>query len=477
MAAWLSSGMSLFGNKPAADRALFDAASSRWWTFGELAEEIQRWAARLSTPHKSLAFCFARNDVHCVSAYLGALEAGCAIALLPDNLHEEFQARLIGAYEPDFLYEGSAKTDYASEVFAGAYQADATAPGFWRRGRPAAAPVHTDLALMLSTSGSTGSPKCVRLTAANVRANAHSIADALRITPSSCAVASLPIHYSYGLSVLNSYLVSGAPVVLTDEGLMSTGLWNLVREHQCDSFAGVPYSYQILDRLGLDRLKAPSLRTLTQAGGKLNPELIAKFHHAISQRGGQFFTMYGQTEATARIAVLPPEQLPAKVGSVGFAIPGGSIAIESLDGQPAETGEIVYRGPNVMMGYAETRADLAQGDVLQGVLHTGDLGRLDEDGCLWVTGRLKREAKLFGLRVNLDELESMVRVHGPAAIISGADRLRIYCEFDESLFAACRDELSSKLRIHSQAFEFRRVDRIPTNASGKIDYAALEPRS
>jgi len=178
--------------------------------------------------------------------------------------------------------------------------------------------------------------------------------------------------------------------------------------------------------------------------------------------------MYGQTEATARIAILPPEYLPDKAGSVGRALPGGKLRIED--------GEIVYSGPNVMMGYAEGRADLSLGDVLGSTLHTGDLGRLDDDGLLYVTGRLKREAKLFGLRVNLDELESMVRVHGPAAIIGGVDRLSIYCEFDEELFPACRAELASKLRIHAHAFHFQRIERIPTHASGKIDYSSLEKK-
>lgn len=423
--------MGLFGaDRPERSaRALYDSASARWYSYGDLYDAAERRAEKLRA--RGLTFCFARNDIESVTAYLGALEAGCAIALLPANLPIEFQERLIALYRPD----------------------------------DAAPPVHPSLALLLSTSGSTGSPKFVRLTLDNVRANAGSIAEALGINSSARAIASLPIHYSYGLSVLNSHLVRGASVVLTDAGLTTPVFWNLVREHQCESFAGVPYSYQMLDRLGLDQLNVPSIRTLTQAGGKLNATLIRKFHEAMCARNGRFFTMYGQTEATARIAILPPEYLPDKAGSVGFAIPGGEIRIDG--------GEIVYRGPNVMLGYAECRADLCHGDVLGGTLRTGDMGELDEHGLLYVTGRLKREAKLFGLRVNLDEIEGMVRIHGPAAIVGSADRLSIYCEFEETLFPACRDELASKLRIHAQAFEFRRIDRIPTHASGKIDYGAL----
>ncbi len=423
--------MGLFGtDRPERSaRALYDSATGRWFSYGELYDAAERAAGKLRA--RGLVFCFARNDIASVTTYLGALQAGCAIALLPANLPPDFQERLIDLYRPQDMDP----------------------------------PVHSGLALLLSTSGSTGSPKFVRLTLDNVRANARSIAEALGIDSSSRAIASLPIHYSYGLSVLNSHLVRGASVVLTDAGLTTPVFWNLVREHECESFAGVPYSYQMLDRLGLDKLNVPSIRTLTQAGGKLNPNLIRKFHQVLAARDGRFFTMYGQTEATARIAILPPEYLPHKAGSVGFAIPRGNIRIDN--------GEIVYTGPNVMLGYAECRADLSLGDVRGGALRTGDLGHLDADGLLYVTGRLKREAKLFGLRVNLDEIEGMVRVHGPAAIVGGVDRLSIYCEFEETLFPACRDELASKLRIHAQAFEFRRIDRIPTHASGKIDYSAL----
>ncbi len=442
------------GKTDASAPALFDAG--RWYTYGELYREVENWAARFQPGELVLSFC--HNDLASVAVYLGALEAGAPIALLPENLAAEFQEQLIHAYDPEHVFHAAGGSEKGK--------------GLETRQNSARGEIHPRLALLLSTSGTTGNPKFVRLSIENVRANACSIAEALGISAASRAIASLPMHYSYGLSVINSHLVSGASIVLTNEGLMSGDFWKLVREQECESFAGVPYSYQILDRLNLDRLNVPSIRALTQAGGKLGSELIAKFHETMSRRGGRFFTMYGQTEATARISVLPPEMLPAKAGSVGFAIPGGSIEI-------GESGEVTYTGPNVMLGYAENRAELALGDTQGGTLSTGDLGYLDEDGCLWIAGRMKREAKLYGLRVNLDDLESLVRVHGPAAAIAnssaaGAERLNIYCEFDEALFAGCREELAVKLRVHHAAFVFHRVERLPVTSAGKIDYRALE---
>lgn len=456
--------MSFFAVRPDGSLpALFDAVSGRWWTYRELYDAIEEWASRFRFRSKPLILSFSGNDVPSVAVYLAALESGSVVALLPDNLAEEFQASLIAAYQPEFLFDSTLSTDYGAH-----YQRDSSKPGLWRIRVPLEEPaVHAELSLLLATSGTTGNPKFVRLSLSNIRANAQGIAEALGIDSSGRAVASLPMHYSYGLSVLNSHLIRGASVALTNEGLVSPDFWRLVREQQCDSFAGVPYSYQMLDRLRLECLDVPSIRTLTQAGGKLSSRLIERFHQTMAARGGKFFTMYGQTEATARIAILPSDLLPRKLGSVGFPLAGGSVEIGA-------GGEIVYSGPNVMLGYAERREDLALGDVQRGQLQTGDLGRVDEDGCLWITGRQRREAKVFGLRLNLDDLEGMVREYGPAAIVGAPDRLRIYCEFDESLFARCREQLRGKLRVHAGAFEFFHIDRLPTTSAGKIDYRALE---
>jgi long-chain acyl-CoA synthetase len=439
--------------------ALYDSTAQRWSTYADLGSAIDNRASVFQSATKPLILSFCRNDFASVVVYLAAIEAGAAIALLPENMAPEFQAHLIDVYQPEFLFNPAQPASY-SELGGELWKRDAAAE---------APPIHPSLSVLLSTSGTTGNPKFVRLSLDNVRANALSIAEALRIEPHHRGAANLPLHYSYGLSVINSHLARGASVVLTGESFVSPAFWNLLREQACDSIAGVPYSYQMLDRLKLDHLNVPGIRTLTQAGGKLGPELIAKFHKVMAERGGRFFTMYGQTEATARISVLPSEMLPDKTGSVGLAIPGGSI---SIDGE-GDSGEIVYSGPNVMLGYAECRADLALGDTQGGILRTGDLGHLDGDGCLWVTGRLKREAKLFGLRVNLDDLEAMVRVHGPAAVIGRTDSLSIFCEFEEALFPVCRDELASKLRVHARAFQFHRIDRLPITGAGKIDYSAL----
>ncbi|HEX4168047.1 MAG TPA: AMP-binding protein [Bryobacteraceae bacterium] len=445
--------------------ALYDAGE--WWTYSRLASEVDRWTGLLKSQTKwtgllksqtkKLVFCFPQSDIPSVCCYLAAIEAGHAVALLDAKMAPEFRDRLAALYEPDIIFSAIATENYAP----------LGEPGLWSARQPSEAPIHSDLSLLLSTSGSTGSPKFVRLSEKNVRSNADSIRRALGIEANDRAIASLPLNYSYGLSVLNSHLAAGASLVLTNEALTARPFWDLVREQECTSMAGVPYSYQILRRLDLEGLRVPRLQTLTQAGGKLTTDLISHFHQIMARRNGRFFVMYGQTEATARISILPAEKLPEKLGSVGPAIPNGSLSIED--------GEVIYRGPNVMLGYAQERKDLALGDELGGRLATGDLGYLDADGFLFHTGRAKRDMKLFGIRINLDEVEALLRAHGPTAVVKNGEKLVAYCEQgDAETLTNLRNELAVKLSVHRTALDFRHIANIPVTPNGKIDYRQLE---
>ncbi len=450
--------------------ALIDAATDVLWTYGRLADEVARRQELLAGSEKRLLFLFCRNDLSSVAWYLAAMEGGHAVALLNDQLDAQLAADLVSLYRPDWVVGSLA---FHPEL----YDAPDSC-GVRRRQRPDTTLLHPDLAQLLSTSGSTGSPKFVRLQRSNVVANADSIRQALSIRSEDVPVAHLPIHYSYGLSVVNSHLLAGASVVLSREGLVSPDFWAAIRRHRVDSFSGVPYTYQILRRLGLENVNAPTLRIMTQAGGKLDTDNISHFHACMADRGGSFYVMYGQTEATARISILPSADLPRKLGSAGCAIPGGAIQIQDQDGNPVAAseseGELVYTGPNVMLGYATSREDLAKGDELNGRLFTGDRARMDAEGFVFVLGRSKRDAKVFGLRINLDELEAIVKRSGPAAVVSGSDHVVIFCEFgDAAVHREIRASLASTLKIHQSAFEFKLINCLPTKDTGKIDYGAL----
>jgi acyl-coenzyme A synthetase/AMP-(fatty) acid ligase len=274
--------------------------------------------------------------------------------------------------------------------------------------------------------------------------------------------------YSYGLSVINSHLHAGAAIVFTEDTVLRREFWEAVDRYACTSFAGVPYSYQLLLQAGLLNKNGSSLKTLTQAGGKLDETCLARIHGLALARGWKFFVMYGQTEATARISYVPFGQLDRKIGSIGIAVPGGTLKAEE------ETGELIYAGPNVMMGYAECRLDLARGDELQGVLRTGDLARQDADGYFYITGRLRRFLKLFGKRFSLDEVESVLSRHCKSTVACyGRDDLLMAavenCESPGELGeVVCRifDLPRSVVKVIG-------VNQIPRTFNGKVDYPRL----
>ncbi|SNQ47772.1 AMP-dependent synthetase and ligase [Frankia canadensis] len=430
-----------YGNRP----ALVDPDGSTL-SYIELAGRVGEVAERIG-PIRRLVLVTGSNTVDAVVAYLAALHGGHPVLLATDHQHHE---ALVARYDPD--------------VVAG----DGSAVDERRAGT--AHRLHPDLALLLSTSGSTGSAKLVRLSHDNVQANATAIGDYLDIRNTDRAVLSLPIHYCYGLSVLNSNLARGAAVLLTDRSVVEPEFWAMFREHGGTSLHGVPYTFDLLDRVGFGRMSLPSLRYVTQAGGRLAPEQVGRYARLAERGGWRFFVMYGQTEATARMAYLPPELALTHPTTIGVPIPGGAFEIRPTGDAP-DAGELVYRGPNVMLGYAERPADLALGRTVD-VLATGDLGRRRPDGSYEVTGRANRFCKLFGHRVDLDHVECLLREHGHDAACTGTEDTLVVAVTGHDARSA-RNLLATHLPVPRRHILVQPVTELPRLGNGKIDYPAL----
>lgn len=454
-----------FLDRPTDAPVLVDAAARRVWTQDELADVVHSSAEALVTGKRELVFCLCGGDVASVIGYLSACRAGHAVALLDAAARADLTEALIDRYLPAFVVHSN---DWQTpEVRRGP---DATGPR-----------LAEELAVLLSTSGTTGTPKLVRLAYRNIEANAHSIAEYLEIDERERAIQSLPIHYSYGLSVLHSHLAAGASVILTPHSIMRPEFWVDAARWQATSFAGVPHSYAVLERTGLLRKAMPdSMRTVTQAGGRLAPESVIQLHELMTERGGRLCVMYGQTEATARISYVPPEALPEKAHTIGIPIPGGRLSIRSGTQEitePDVEGELIYEGPNVMLGYAENREDVALGDALNGKLHTGDLGSVDNDGFFRLTGRTKRIAKIYGLRVNLDEIEAGASAHGPVAVVDGGEQILVWRVAGSATTSHdLRRELARRFGVNPRAFAVMDIEKLPLKASGKVDYDTLAKR-
>ncbi|TDC04356.1 AMP-dependent synthetase, partial [Actinomadura bangladeshensis] len=368
-------------------------------TYRELADRVAAAAGRLGSGRR-LVLLAGANTVDALVVYLAALASGHPVLLAPHDRPESLRS-LTAAYDPDVVAFPDGTLD---ERHAGS-----------------AHTLHPDLALLLSTSGSTGSPKLVRLSHENLRSNAASIAEYLDIRPGDRAATTLPMHYCYGLSVINSHLLRGAGLILTDLSVADERFWALFRDARGTALAGVPYTFDLLDRAGFADMRLPSLRYVTQAGGRLPPDRVARYAALGRRRGWDLVVMYGQTEATARMAYLPPELAAAHPQAIGVPIPGGSLRLEPLpDGSAPDTGELVYTGPNVMLGYAEGPADLALGRTVE-ELRTGDVARRLPGGLYEITGRRGRFVKPYGLRVDLQRVEALLAARGLTAYCAGDD--------------------------------------------------------
>ena len=422
-------------------------------TYEQLADRVDGLALTLAGARR-LVLVRGCRSVDTVVAYLAALTAGHPVILAPAARTDRSDPWLT-AHDPDIVLDadgGDLQIDIRREM--------------------SAHELHPDLALLLTTSGSTGSPRLVRLSHENVSSNAAAIADYLDLGTTDRGILNLPLHYCYGLSVLNSHLAVGAGVVVTDLSVVDECFWTLMDQHGVTGLAGVPHTFDLLDASGFADRELSRLRYVTQAGGKLAPERVTQFLQLGQRRGWDFLVMYGQTEATARMAYLPTELADRHPSAIGVAIPGGRLRLEPVDdvADPL-VGELVYAGPNVMMGYATTPADLARGGELT-ELRTGDLGRALPGGLFEVVGRCSRFAKVFGLRLDLDEIERHLRSAGMPAACAEVDGSLVLVVERRRHVARARSAAAALCDVPIWVVHVVCAD-IPTTDSGKTDHRAL----
>lgn len=439
---------------------LNDGQTISYQKLAKLADHFAQNFVRFDVWQQQICALQCRNNLTSVVAYLSCLRHQRPLLLLDPTLPQTQIDELVQRLEIAALINDQGEMIRVSST---AFRA------------------RTDLALLLSTSGSTGSPKSVMLSQVNLQANAQSISQYLPMLATDTAISSLPLHYSYGLSVLNSHLLIGAKMVLTDYSVMNKEFWQLMNQHQVTSFAGVPFSYQMLKTLRFERLPLPALRYLTQAGGKLSADLISYVQQLSLQRRIPIYLMYGQTEATARIAYLSPHSLASHADCIGMAIPGGELLLRdpqnrTLIEQDLTTGELCYRGANVMLGYATNAAELRATTPVE-ELATGDLAERLPNGCYRIVGRLSRLLKLQGKRWTLDHLEVTFARLGVKAVCTGRDDLLVVAVIDPNVAseapAKVSQYLQQELHLHPSLCKVVLLRDIPYTSSGKVHYQAI----
>lgn len=433
-------------------------------TYGDICDFSIEFARYL--PQRSLIFILSENRIGSLLGYTSSLINKIVPLIISAKTEESLYTNLRDQYRPAYLWTPDEMVDQIG------YESVFSAWGYTlvKTGFPPVE-LYDELSLLLPTSGSTGSPKLVRHSYRNIEANADNVRRLFALTESEKAMAILPMHYTMGLSVIASHLLAGATLLLSGRSLLDRGFWTMLKE--ATSFTGVPYSYEILMKMRFTRMDLPNLRIITQGGGKLTPEMFQALAQYAHDKGKLFIATYGQSECTARMAYLPAELALSKTCSIGFAEPGGQLSIIDAEGQETfegeATGEMVYRGENVTLGYATCIEDLKKGDENHGIMHTGDLAHRDVDGCYFIVGRMKRFLKIFGLRIGLDEVENLIKSEYKVDCYCKGDDQKLIVLVTNPHFAEQLPAfIEEKTHLFHQNIEVQVVDTIQRNEAGKV---------
>lgn len=450
----------------AGDNTFIHSPTGDCVTYSEASDRIDEVAVTLDDFKHKVCLFFFYNDVESIFTYLAMMRVGCIPVPLTPDLSQTSIANFMNAYDCELVagrdetlthLSGRVRTRVGSTTIKILNRSDRSVP------------IISDCALLLATSGSTGDMKAVRVSHHNIDAVSASIVKYLRLSSSDVLATSLPLFYSYGLSVLHAAVSCHAAISVQQFSLLDKKYWKQLTLDKVTVFSAVPAMLDNMSKLGFDQLVPPTLKILTVAGGRLSNLRTKEYLDFADRLGFSLFSMYGATEASPRMSYVPPERAWEKLGSAGIPIQGGAFSIDAIGSD--RDGEVIYSGPNVALGYATSRSDLNKGDDFQGYLRTGDIGYLDCDGFLYITGRLKRISKQQGVRLNLDHVESILADH----LIEG-----MAVDVDGHLIVATTDRDTSMVKetlrnVVSQTVKFRvlSVENLPHNANGKRDHKAL----
>ena len=438
--------------------------SGRSINYGDICYFAKEFSKHLT--QRSLIFILSENKIGSLLGYIASLSNRVVPLIISAKTEEGLYTNLRDMYRPEYMWIPDELVEgLGYKVLFSAWDYSLVKTGYPK------AQLYEELSLLLPTSGSTGSPKLVRHSYRNIEANAENVRRLFQLTENEKAMAILPMHYTMGLSVIASHLLAGATLLLSGRSLLDKAFWTMLKE--ATSFTGVPFSYDILTKMRFTRMNLPNLRIITQGGGKLTPEMWNTLAQYAQDKGKKFIATYGQSECTARMAYLPAEMAMTKVCSIGIAEPGGQLSIIDSEGNETfegdATGEMVYRGENVTLGYATCREDLIKGDENHGVMHTGDLAHRDADGCYFIIGRMKRFLKIYGLRIGLDEVENLIKSEFKIdCYCKGNDEKLIVLVTDSNIQDVLPSFIEEKTHLFHQKIETRVVKEILRNEAGKV---------
>lgn len=421
---------------------------------------------------KKVFLILCENDPYLISLYTFLLSKNHVLILVDSLLNNSFLKKIIKDYDPDyvvgknFFYEKFDLIKKINEIC------------IFKNTNPITKKLYPDLALLLPTSGTTGSSKFVRISHKNLYYNTVDICNYLKINSGDSTITTMPFNYTYGMSIINTHLFKGCKIVFYNGTVLEKRFFDLLNIHKITSFGGVPFIYEMLKKLKFEKLNTNSLKYVTQAGGKMDISLWEYFYEISKLKKIKFISMYGATEATSRMSYLPYEFMLKKKGSIGKGLDKTSLYIvdqttKKLINKPNHEGEILCKGKNVFLGYAENLKDLELGDKNKEKFYTGDIGYKDKDGFFFISGRKDRFSKILGHRINLDELENIINLKFPKSFVVKREKIIVYSLINHDSEVLI-NYISKTLNLHKRLFSFSKISEIPLTKNNKINYAKFK---
>jgi len=421
---------------------------------------------------KSLVLILASNTPDFITFYFSFLIYGHVQIIVDEKIENTLLENIIHKYKPNFFFIPKNKKFVLNSI-----QKYKTTKNYiiHKNKSKIKHNLNLDLAVLLSTSGTTGATKFVKLSNYNILNNSKNISKYLKIKKIDRAITTLPLHYSYGLSVINTHIFSGASIFVTKKNILEKKFWIDFKKYKISNLSGVPYFYEILKKIKFENFDLKYLKYLTQAGGALNKKLTIHFINYCKRSNKKFIVMYGQTEATSRISYLDWKYASKKIGSIGKAIPEGKLILNK-NKKTDSFGELIYYGDNVSMGYSNDFLDLRKKNSNNGILKTGDLAKVDKDGFYYIVGRKNRIIKMFGHRISLDDLEKKIHeLNIKCACIGKDDYINIFYT-KKYLKKKIENILTKLFKFKINNFKLNWIKKIPYSNNGKILYSKLNEK-
>jgi long-chain acyl-CoA synthetase len=423
----------------------------------------------------NLIFLEGYNDISFFLNYLFFLENENPVFLLDKNPKKAYLKNLIKKFKPSYcILQNSSNLEKYEErekfLFKNNY--DFTLLKFDEKKI-----LNKDLRFLIPTSGSTSQSKFVKLSKNNIDFITKQISTRLEISKNETVMTTLPPNYVYGLSVINCHLFVGTNIVINNFSPIEKKFWDLIHKEKIKTISGVPYTYEIFDKLKIYKSNLKHLKKFTQAGGELSTDIKSKFLDYCKKHKKKFYVMYGQTEAASRITILDFLNLESKIKSIGKPINKGILyPVDKRQKRiikPYQEGELVYEGKNIMMGYCENLKELNQNNNIKR-LFTGDIGYFDKENFFFITGRKNRIIKIFGTRINLSDLENdFIKNKLKTCLLFKHNKIYIFIQ-NKKLEKKVLNVINERINLNKLIFKIKILKHFPRNNNDKINYNKLQ---